>query len=1059
MKKLLIAILILTPLTASAVWYAPWTWNDSKSQSITLGAAPVNFTPNLHPLTDNKYYLGSTTPTTLRYKGISIATSTTGCATFSSLGELYSVGTVCGSGSGGGSGGTWSTTTSQTPGVLVNYPNNASDVVVVGSNSSTTAEFWFDPNTLRSFLTNASTTAITSANASTTILTVSGLTSALIQTGSDGVTAEYAGTSCTNQFVRSLSVLGIATCATVVAADVDLADLTATNGTLTFSGAYDGQVARTVGLNLANANSWTGLQQFVSASSTSFSALNNIRIGTTATTSIMGDLGTSTFSSFISAVAASTTATSTMSGINLPYGGCFAIAGVCITGGGGSGTVTSVAQSVPAGFSVSGSPVTTSGTLAITFSAPINSILVADLAGTGITSTSTHPLYVGAINASSTTNNNFFGANVGISSTSPFAQLSVNPIAGQTSNKFVVGSSTGTSFIVNNSGLVGVGTSSPAMSLTVQTPSLYGAPAIGSDDGSNFIYFHAAANNAIIWKSTGDLRFGVDTTRGSGFNEFGQFDLNGRFVIGGASTTPWAVLAVNPTAGLAANQFVIGSSSNTSFVVNNAGNVGIATTTPYARLSVVGEVVAANYTATTTATSTFTGGLSLGSYLKASILTAANCDVKALPSDGTLYCGIDSSGGAGAYPFAPNANGSYNTLTQATSGVPWFQNGLNASSTSHFDYASSTLFSNSGSVWFPTLTSAIVQTDAAGLLAEYAGTSCTNQFPRSLDALGIATCATVGAADVSLANLTATNGTLTFSGTYNGSTARTIGLNLANANSWTALQSFVSASSTSFSALDGIDIGRTATTSLRGELGTSTFSSFIAAVSASTTATSTMKGINLPYGGCFAINGVCLTTSSGGTVTSVATNNGLTGGTITTTGTLGLDITKLVSGSLITWNGSTLVATGTQQLTVGNLIATTTTATSTFYSMVSNVATTTFLANVGYPIASTTGSTLMNINWTSGNTQRIILGANTTIVVNSTSSTPIDGGRYILKVCQGAAGGFTGTFSNYGQLNWPLLTGTTTMLTTANSCTHIWMSWDATSQDYTVFGSTTSATI
>lgn len=40
-----------------------------------------------------------------------------------------------------------------------------------------------------------------------------------------------------------------------------------------------------------------------------------------------------------------------------------------------------------------------------------------------------------------------------------------------------------------------------------------------------------------------------------------------------------------------------------------------------------------------------------------------------------------------------------------------------------------------------------------------------------------------------LADLTATNSTITFSGTYNGSTARTIGLNLGNANTWTQDQS------------------------------------------------------------------------------------------------------------------------------------------------------------------------------------------------------------------------------------------------------------------------------
>lgn len=44
----------------------------------------------------------------------------------------------------------------------------------------------------------------------------------------------------------------------------------------------------------------------------------------------------------------------------------------------------------------------------------------------------------------------------------------------------------------------------------------------------------------------------------------------------------------------------------------------------------------------------------------------------------------------------------------------------------------------------------------------------------------------------SLNALTATNGTLTFSGSYNGATARTVGLNLSNANTWAAAQTFPS---------------------------------------------------------------------------------------------------------------------------------------------------------------------------------------------------------------------------------------------------------------------------
>ena len=121
------------------------------------------------------------------------------------------------------------------------------------------------------FATNATTT-----NATTTNLSISGefdvdnLTSALTLTGAGGIFAEYTGTTCTNQFVRVLSALGVATCATVVAGDVDLADLTATNAALTFAGTYDGQTARTIGLNLANANTWTGGQTFTSATSTNF---------------------------------------------------------------------------------------------------------------------------------------------------------------------------------------------------------------------------------------------------------------------------------------------------------------------------------------------------------------------------------------------------------------------------------------------------------------------------------------------------------------------------------------------------------------------------------------------------------------------------------------------------------------------------------------------------------------------------------------------------------------------------------------------------------------------
>lgn len=170
-------------------------------------------------------------------------------------------------------------------------------------------------------------------------------------------------------------------------------------------------------------------------------------------------------------------------------------------------------------------------------------------------------------------------------------------------------------------------------------------------------------------------------------------------------------------------------------------------------------------------------------------------------------------------------SGTYNGGTARTIGL----NLTNANVwTGHqrFTNASSTLFSNVGTAYFggtatttinsagsvalPTgatltvtdLTSAILLTNGSGVLAEYAGTSCTNQFVRSLSALGAATCATVANTDLAnstisgvalggtLGALSATNSTLTFSGSYTGAAAQTVGLNLGNANTWTAAQTF-----------------------------------------------------------------------------------------------------------------------------------------------------------------------------------------------------------------------------------------------------------------------------
>jgi len=74
-------------------------------------------------------------------------TGSTQCLQADSSGVVSGTGSACGAGGGGSGGGTWSTTTSSVSGRLINYPNNATDIVTIGSNATTSAETFFDPNT------------------------------------------------------------------------------------------------------------------------------------------------------------------------------------------------------------------------------------------------------------------------------------------------------------------------------------------------------------------------------------------------------------------------------------------------------------------------------------------------------------------------------------------------------------------------------------------------------------------------------------------------------------------------------------------------------------------------------------------------------------------------------------------------------------------------------------------------------------------------------------------------------------------------------------------------
>jgi hypothetical protein len=97
----------------------------------------------------------------------------------------------------------------------------------------------------------------------------------------------------------------------------------------------------------------------------------------------------------------------------------------------------------------------------------------------------------------------------------------------------------------------------------------------------------------------------------------------------------------------------------------------------------------------------------------------------------------------------------------------------------------------------------------------------------------------------------------------------TLAFGTTTANTWSTLQQFNgNASSTALSALDALQVGRTATTTIRGEANaTSTFAGGVQANAinvTSTTASSTFgNGIDISHG-CFSVNGTCISAAGGG---------------------------------------------------------------------------------------------------------------------------------------------------------------------------------------------------